>query len=326
MIRFIDLFAGIGGFRLGFESIGATCVFTSEIDKFARHTYSQNHKDNHAIAGDIGSIPAGDIPKHDLLLAGFPCQPFSKMGMDKLIKTGAGIGFDNAVQGNAFFDIIRILNHHKPAAFVLENVPNLKGFDGGKTFKMMIQLLHNSGYHVEYKVINAKPWVPQARRRIFIVGFKGNNDFYFDGFMGEGRQFTPPAGPAPILADILEPEFDIKYCLSKSRWKTIRSNYGRDSWSHYRVFKPDEVMSTLVCKYFAEPKHGLIQTAGLPRRLTPRECGRLMGFPDSFEIVSSDSQAIRQFGNAVVVPVVSAIAEFMKPYIKKAIENQHSLR
>lgn len=321
-IKFIDLFAGIGGFRIGLQAIGAECVFTSEICKFARKNYAANHQSNHEISGDITQVSVVDIPSHDVLCAGFPCQPFSKLGMDKLIKSGQGIGFKNFKQGNAFFDIARILEHHNPAAFILENIPNLIGFDAGKTFKIILQTLIKLGYEVDYKLINASAWVPQSRNRLFLVGFKRGGGFYFDGFM-DGRVFTPPSGPPPILADILQPAAEVhpKYTLSQSRWASIVENQNNNSWSHYQVFTPDRVAATLVSRYFSEPKHCLIdRPGGLPRKLTPRECARLMGFADNFKIVTSDTQAYRQFGNAVVPPVVASIAKYMHPFLQNALQ------
>nr|WP_256468254.1 DNA (cytosine-5-)-methyltransferase [Bradyrhizobium sp. 150] len=209
--RFIDLFAGIGGLRKGFESIGGRCVFTSEWDKNSQKTYANNFPDNHPIAGDIREFSEKPdlIPEHDMLLAGFPCQPFSIAGVSKKNAMGRKHGFLDETQGTLFFDTAQIIKHHEPSAFMLENVKNLESHDGGKTFKTIMKVLTDElGYHVQHHVISSEPWVPQKRQRIFIIGFKSPTTFNFKALQ------LPPADKGPKLGDILEPEVDPKYTLT----------------------------------------------------------------------------------------------------------------
>lgn len=334
---FIDLFAGIGGLRLGFESIGGKCVFTSEWDKYSQLTYRANFPhDNHEISGDITKIKAADIPAHDVLLAGFPCQPFSIAGVSKKNALGRAHGFLDATQGTLFFDVARIIQHHRPKAFLLENVKNLVSHDKGRTFRTIMDVLENElGYEVSTRVIDAKSWVPQHRERIFIVGFKHGSGFSFDDFK------LPAAETAPKLHTILHPEngeegpdghFTVgniarvsdKYTLTDHLWNYLQryaeKHQAKGNGFGFGLVGPNDIARTLSARYFKDGSEILIKQDGKnPRRLTPRECARLMGFEDKrskdFRIPVSDTQAYRQFGNSVCVQAVKAVAEHMKPFI-----------
>ena len=324
--KFIDLFAGIGGLRVGFENIGGQCVFTSEWDKFAAETYRRNFPRDrgHIFAGDIreytrSSEDLDRIPAHDVLLAGFPCQPFSIAGVSKKNALGRPHGFTDATQGTLFFDLAQIIQHHRPKAFLLENVKNLKSHDRGNTFSTIMNVLQRDlGYHVSTRVISAKPWVPQARERIFLAGFlDSGSGFSFDDV--EVPDQTPPT-----LGDILLPQVDEKYTLSEKLWDYLQ-NYKRKHESKGNGFGfglcgPDDVTRTLSARYYKDGSEILVDQGegSRPRRLTPKECARLMGFERgnrTWDIPVSDTQAYRQFGNAVVVPVVEAIAEAMSPWL-----------
>lgn len=330
-IRFIDLFAGIGGLRLGFQSIGGRCVFTSEWDTKCQETYTQNFADNHPIAGDIREFSSnpGKIPEHDLLLAGFPCQPFSIAGVSKKNALGRPHGFLCDTQGTLFFDTAQIIAHHRPAAFVLENVKNLERHDGGRTFDTIINVLRNElGYHVQHRVISSEPWVPQRRERIFIVGFREPTAFDLSALRVPGK------GEGPKLGSILQSpdEVDPKYTLTPHLWKYLQEYKAKHTAAGngfgFGLFGPDDVTRTLSARYYKDGSEVLIKQAGTrPRRLTPTECARLMGFENDkrkFKIVVSDTQAYKQFGNAVVVPVVEFIAKAIKPYLEAAVVKQRS--
>jgi DNA (cytosine-5)-methyltransferase 1 len=320
--RFIDLFAGIGGLRRGFESIGGRCVFTSEWDRFSKETYEANFRDNRPVEGDIRPFAENPdlIPEHDVLLAGFPCQPFSLAGVSKKNALGRPHGFLCDTQGTLFFDTAQIIAHHRPAAFLLENVKNLESHDGGKTFATIMHVLREElGYHVTSRVISSEPWVPQRRKRIFIAGFREPNKF--------GLEMLPiPDAPGPKLGSILEKDVDDKYTLTPHLWQYLQ-NYAKKHAAAGNgfgcsVFGPDDVTRTLSARYYKDGSEILVSCGEgkIPRRLTPRECARLMGYPDSHKIPVSDTQAYRQFGNSVVVPSVKHIAKAMKPYIYKALE------
>lgn len=303
-LRFIDLFCGIGGFRYAFESVGAKCVFSSDWDKYSQITYEANF--GHKPAGDIHAVASKDIPEHDILCGGFPCQPFSLAGVSKKNSLGRKHGFEDVKQGNLFFEIERILKDHKPAAFVLENVKNLRSHDKGNTFKVIHDTLTKKlGYHVYYKVIDAISLVPQHRERIFLVGFKEPRYFEFPKFPKEG----------PKLASILEKEVPAKYTLTPKLWEYLQ-NYARKHQAAgngfgFGLVDGTKTARTLSARYHKDGSEILIdQGPGrIPRRLTPRECARLMGYPPSHKIPVSDTQAYRQFGNSVVMPVVAKIAE-----------------
>lgn len=301
--NFIDLFCGIGGFRIAFEKIGGKCVFSSDYDKFSQQSYEANYGEKPH--GDIHGVAVADIPAHDILCGGFPCQPFSIAGVSKKISLGRGHGFDDVKQGNLFFSIADIIDYHRPAAFVLENVKNLKRHDKGKTFRIIYETLTEAlGYQVYYKVINAKSVVPQNRERVFLVGFREPRRFEFPEFPAEG----------PKLRTILEPKPAEKYTLTDHLW-TYLQNYAAKHQAAgngfgFGLVTPDDSTRTLSARYHKDGSEILIAQKGKnPRRLTPRECARLMGYPDSYKIEVSDTQAYRQFGNSVVVPVVEKIAE-----------------
>ncbi|MEX1212450.1 MAG: DNA (cytosine-5-)-methyltransferase [Balneolaceae bacterium] len=333
--EFIDLFAGIGGLRTGFERAGGKCVFTCEWNKFCRQTYAANFDLDHSIAGDITEVDVEDIPSHDVLLAGFPCQPFSLAGVSKKNSLGLDHGFKDKTQGTLFFDIARILKHHRPAAFLLENVKNLVSHDKGRTFKVIEETLKELGYHIDSRVIDAKGYVPQHRERIFIAGFREDMDFDFSDM----DVLSPNDGPK--LNSILHPQdgteqeevpytlgeqavVNEKYTLSDKLW-TYLQNYAekhrkKGNGFGFGLVGPEDSSRTLSARYYKDGSEILIRQDGdRPRRLTPRECSRLMGFDRpgeaGFEIPVSDTQAYKQFGNAVAVPVVEAVAKFMKPFI-----------
>jgi DNA (cytosine-5)-methyltransferase 1 len=325
--RFVDVFAGIGGMRRPFEAIGGKCVFTSEWDKYSRQTYAANFHDDpfeHVFAGDIRPFAAepSKIPAHDLLLAGFPCQPFSIAGVSKKNSLGRPHGFLCDTQGTLFYDLSKIIAHHRPAAFLLENVRNLERHDGGKTFATIMHVLQKElGYEVHYRVINSEAWVPQKRERIFIVGFREESGFDFD-------LLALPASPKPVLGDILEAEPAMKYTLTWHLWNYLREYKAKHQKAGngfgYSLFGPGDVSRTLSARYHKDGSECLVdQPGGIPRRLTPRECARLMGFDmpqgNDFRIPVSDTQAYRQFGNAVVVPVVAAVAGLIRPHLESAL-------
>lgn len=335
---FIDLFAGIGGLRKGFEAAGGHCVFTSEWNTYSQATYRANFpRDNHEIAGDIREVAASDIPDHDILLAGFPCQPFSIAGVSKKNALGRPHGFHCDAQGTLFFDVARIIEHHQPRAFVLENVKNLVSHDKGQTFKVIYRALTEElGYKVFTRVVDARSFVPQHRERIFIVGFRDNVDFSFDDLD------LPLSANGPKLGSILHPEdgsedaehpFTLgakaavsgKYTLSEHLWGYLQNYADKHKAAGngfgFGLCGPGDVARTLSARYYKDGSEILIRQKGKspPRRLTPRECARLMGFDkpngSDFRIPVSDTQAYKQFGNAVVVPVVKAVANLVVPHV-----------
>ena len=335
--EFIDLFAGIGGFRLSMEAIGGKCSFTSEWDKFALQTYKTNFPESssHQVAGDIRPFAKNPslIPAHDVLVGGFPCQPFSIAGVSKKNHLGLKHGFEDKRQGDLFFEVVKILKHHRPAMFILENVKNLLVHDKGKTFKRIQVVLRDElGYDVHYRVISSEPWVPQKRQRLFIVGFYENVGFSFDAFQNK----IPPIETWPRLGSILQKsgQVDEKYTLSEKLWTYLQkykdAHRERGNGFGYGLFNRRDVARTLSSRYYKDGAEILIfQKNNRPRRLTPRECASLMGFQTNhrnWSIPVSDTQAYRQFGNAVVVPVVDALANFLIPYLKKAIKlKKHKL-
>ena len=334
--RFIDLFAGIGGLRRGFDAIGGKCVFTSEWDSFCQETYLANYDCDHAISGDITQVGVSDIPAHDVLLAGFPCQPFSIAGVSKKNALNRPHGFRCEAQGTLFFDVARIIAHHQPRVFLLENVKNLVNHDRGRTFRIIHKALTEElGYQVHWKVINAQSFVPQHRERVFIAGFREDVGFSFDDLS------IPDPATGPRLGSILHPEDGTekreprftfgkkgsvlpKYTLSDHLWQYLQSyaekHRQKGNGFGFGLFGPKDVARTLSARYFKDGSEILIlQARKTPRRLTPRECARLMGFDQpggqDFRIPVSDTQAYKQFGNAVVVPVVEAVARHMEPWI-----------
>lgn len=302
-LKFIDLFCGVGGFRYAFEKAGATCVFSSDWDKYSQVTYAANFGEKPH--GDIHAVAVADVPKHDILCGGFPCQPFSLAGVSKKNSLGRKHGFDDEKQGNLFFSIADILDYHKPAAFVLENVKNLKSHDKGRTFQVIYDTLTNAlGYQVHTKIIDARNVVPQHRERIFLVGFR------------EPRYFEFPEFPKsePKLSSILESNVPEKYTLTDKLWAYLQAyakkHQDAGNGFGFGLVNGDSTTRTLSARYHKDGSEILIDQGPHknPRRLTPRECARLMGYPESFKITVSDTQAYRQFGNSVVVPVVERIA------------------
>lgn len=331
--NFIDLFAGIGGIRKGFDAIGGHCVFTSEWNRFAQETYAANFRDNHLPHGDIAEINAEDIPDHDVLLAGFPCQPFSIAGVSKKNSLGRKHGFLDETQGTLFFDVARIIKAKRPAAFLLENVKNLVSHDKGRTFEVILKVLKEElGYHIWHKVIDAQHFVPQHRQRIVIVGFKEEVPFSWDDVV------LPEKG-AVRLRSILHPQdgsekaeshytvgpdakVSPKYTLTDKLWLYLQNYAAKHKAAGngfgFGLVTPDDIARTLSARYYKDGSEILIdQGKGVnPRRLTPRECARLMGYSDDFRIPVSDTQAYKQFGNSVAVPVFAAVARAMQPHIQ----------
>lgn len=296
VFKFIDLFAGIGGIRRPFQKLGGTCVFSSEIDKFAIKTYEANWGETPS--GDITKIDACDIPNFDILLAGFPCQAFSIAGKRK--------GFSDT-RGTMFFEVERILEYHKPKCFMLENVKGLLSHDKGNTFKTMKEILEKKlNYKIFYKVLNAKDFgVPQNRERIIIVGFK-NKSIEFD--------FPEPTGIATKLGDILEKNVDDKYTISDKIWASHKrrkeKHRAKGNGFGYSLFNDNSpYTSTISARYYKDGSEILIEQKDKnPRKLTPREAARLQGFDDDFKLVVSDMQCYKQFGNSVPTKMIEAVA------------------
>ena len=344
--RFIDLFAGIGGIRRAFDAVGGECVFTSEWNKYAVQTYEANfhQSGNHVFAGDITQVDEIEIPDHDVLLAGFPCQPFSIAGVSKKNALGRAHGFEDETQGTLFFDVARILNEKRPSAFLLENVRNLQSHDKGRTFEVIQKVLRDDlGYDISFRVMDARSWVPQGRQRIIIVGYDSDrsqgNTFNFDSVRVPRKQ--------PTMAKVLHPEdgsekpeapftnsrgeVDGKYILTPNLWQYLQ-NYAKKHKAAgngfgFGLVGPDDVARTLSARYYKDGSEVLVSRGNRsrPRRLTPRECARLMGFPDSFKIPVSDTQAYKQFGNSVVVPMMSAIAKAMMPDLNQLLNGTSQL-
>lgn len=310
MIKIIDLFAGIGGIRKGFEIAfgnNIDCVMTSEIDKHAIETYKANFGDEN-IYGDIKEIKEEDVPDHDILLAGFPCQPFSQAGLKK--------GF-NDTRGTLFFDIERILIEKQPQAFLLENVKQLKGHDKGHTLKVILEHLDKAGYKTFVKVLAARDFgVPQNRERIFIVGFLDHSINF---------EFPEPTGIPTKVGDILEHGVDDSFTISDKLWaghqRRKEANRLKGKGFGYSLFDENsQYTNTISARYYKDGSEILIAQKGKnPRKLTPREAARLQGFPEDFIIDKvSNAQAYKQFGNSVCVPVIAAVASQMKKYIKES--------
>lgn len=292
---FIDLFAGIGGIRLGLETIGGECVLSSEIDKHCAVTYEANF--NERPWGDITVIDEKAIPKFDLLAGGFPCQPFSMAGLKK--------GFEDT-RGTLFFDIARIIEYHKPRVLFLENVKNLAVHDKGRTLTVIRKTLEDLGYHVHIEVLNAKDFgVPQNRERVYIIGFIEDVPF----------QFPQPIGTETRVGSILERNVDSKYTISDKLWaghkRRKAEHKQKGNGFGYSLFDADsKYTSTISARYYKDGSEILISQRDMnPRKLTPREAARLQGFPEKFKIPVSDVQAYKQFGNSVAVPVIEAISK-----------------
>lgn len=340
---FIDLFAGIGGIRLGFEEAGGKCVFTSEWSPWSAKTYIENFWEDHKVEGDITQIEAKDIPDHDVLLAGFPCQPFSIAGVSKKNSLGRPHGFECTTQGTLFFDVARIIAEKKPAAFLLENVKNLVSHDKGNTFRVILQTLKEElGYDVHWKVVDGKSWVPQHRERILIVGFREKTNFSWDAFnvplSSPKMDFVlhPENGTEAVIehddskyVSGVKGKVQSKFTLSDKLWAYLQGyaakHKAKGNGFGFWLVTPENTSRTLSARYYKDGSEILVSRGKNknPRRLTPRECARLMGFPDSFKIPVSDTQAYRQFGNSVVVPVMREAARAMKPHIMD-IKNRES--
>ena len=341
--RTLDLFAGIGGIRRGFAQHGGHAVFASEWNEFSMCTYRTNYGFAENVAGDITEVDAEDIPECDVVLAGFPCQPFSVAGVSKKRSLGRETGFRDKTQGTLFFDVARIIAAKRPAAFLLENVKNLTSHDHGRTFQVIFDTLQNElGYEVHWKVIDGQHFVPQHRERIYIVGFRSKTDFTWDDLRFPERK--------PVLANILhrtdgtEPHlpwdgdryFDNdnrrvqdKYTLTPRLWQYLQDYKAKhEALGHgfgYGLVTPDMASRTLSARYHKDGSEILVAQEGRrPRRLTPRECARLMGYPDDFRIPVSDTQAYRQFGNSVVVPAVAEVARIMRPHILRVMQESRA--
>lgn len=304
---FIDLFAGIGGLRLGVEMTGGRCLFSSEWDRNSQKTYAAWFGEEPH--GDITKIDPQSIPPHDLLVAGFPCQPFSIAGVSKKNSLGRAHGFKDATQGTLFFQVASIIDVKRPPCVLLENVKNLMSHDKGRTWQVIRSTLEELGYTVFTRVIDAADFVPQHRERVFIVAF--DKDVFGDSppFSFAAR----PLGDPPKLGSILEPEVDPKYTLSDLLWQYLQDyaekHRQKGNGFGYGLVGPEDTTRTLSARYYKDGSEILIrQRRRNPRRLTPREAARLMGFPDELPIVVSDTQAYRQFGNAVVPAVAESVA------------------
>lgn len=341
--RFIDLFAGIGGIRTGFETIGGRCVFTSEWDEYARRTYLENfpsHPD-HTFVGDITGVHEDDVPEHDVLLAGFPCQPFSIAGVSKKNALGRPHGFADVTQGTLFYDVARIIDARRPKAFLLENVKNLLNHDRGETFATIMRVLRDElGYTVTHRVINGRHFVPQHRERVMIVGFREPTGFSWDALK------LPPLEDGPRLSKVLHREdgsevvderyLDArgkvlpKYTLTDRLWRYLRDyadkHRAKGNGFGYGLVQKTDVARTLSARYYKDGSEILVSRGprSNPRRLTPRECARLMGFKDNFVIPVSDTRAYKQFGNSVVVPVIEEVARIMRPHILQLMEAEQA--
>lgn len=322
--KFIDLFAGIGGIRLAFQNLGGKCVFTSEWNDYSKKTYEANFGE--VPFGDITKISEKEIPAHDILLAGFPCQPFSIAGVSKKNALGRAHGFKDETQGTLFFDIVRILEEKKPKAFLLENVKNLISHDKSNTFKVILNALNELGYIVHYRVLNGKHFVPQHRERILIVGFRREEFEYKE-------QFKWPDLPEAKhkIKEILDPEVDPKYTLTDHLWSYLQGyaekHKAKGNGFGFGLVDMEGISRTISARYYKDGAEILIPQPGRnPRRLTPREAARLQGFPDSFIIPVSDTQAYKQFGNSVTVPLIQAVGsnivtELLKQNESSAAQN-----
>ena len=307
---FIDLFAGIGGMRIAFDRAGGHCVYSNEWNKYSQQTYFANFGEQPD--GDITKVNEKDIPNHDILVAGFPCQPFSIAGVSKKNSMGRETGFADKTQGTLFFDVCRILKEKRPKAFMLENVKNLCSHDKGRTFQVIKESLDELNYEVFHAVLDGQNYVPQHRERIIIVGFDRERygkdiDFEFN---------LTPKNPKPVMQDILDKDVEAKYTLSDKLWIYLQNYAAKHRAAGngfgYGIAPLDGVSRTISARYYKDGSEILIAQEGKnPRRLTPRECARLQGFPDSFKIPVSDTQAYKQFGNSVVVPLMENVAKLI---------------
>lgn len=307
---FIDLFAGIGGMRIAFDRAGGQCVYSNEWNKYSQQTYFANFGDQPE--GDITKVDAKDIPDHDILVAGFPCQPFSIAGVSKKNSMGRATGFEDKTQGTLFFDVCRILKEKRPKTFMLENVKNLCSHDKGRTFKVIQESLDELGYEVFFDILDGQNYVPQHRERILIVGFDRER---YGKEIGFDFALTPKE-PKPVMRDILDSDVDAKYTLSDKLWIYLQNYAAKHKAAGngfgYGIAPLDGVSRTISARYYKDGSEILIAQEGKnPRRLTPRECARLQGFPETFKIPVSDTQAYQQFGNSVVVPLMENVAKLI---------------
>lgn len=315
-LRFIDLFAGIGGMRIAFERAGGRCVYSNEWNKYSQQTYFANFGEQPE--GDITQVKAEEIPEHDILVAGFPCQPFSIAGVSKKNSLGRATGFEDKTQGTLFFDVCRILKAKRPKAFMLENVKNLCSHDRGRTFKVIKESLDELDYEVFSAILDGQNYVPQHRERIIIVGFdrkRYGKDIKF-------RFDISPVSPKPVMKDILDKKVDDKYTLSDKLWTYLQNYAAKHKMAGngfgYGIAPLDGISRTISARYYKDGSEILIKQRGKnPRRLTPRECARLQGFPENFKIPVSDTQAYKQFGNSVVVPLMENVAKLITDNIKQ---------
>ncbi|MCU0825273.1 MAG: DNA (cytosine-5-)-methyltransferase [Leptospira sp.] len=318
--KFVDLFAGIGGIRLAFQNLGGKCVFTSEWDTYSKKTYEANFGE--VPFGDITKISESAIPNHDILLAGFPCQPFSIAGVSKKNALGRAHGFLDETQGTLFFDVARIIGHKMPKAFMLENVKNLVSHDKGRTFRVIKETLKQLGYSIYSKVLDGQSFVPQHRERIIIVGFKKSL------FRNEETFDFPKMGMTNVVfKDILEEDVDPKYTLSDKLWNYLqdysKKHKAKGNGFGFGLTDLNGISRTMSARYYKDGAEILIPQEGKnPRRLTPRESARLQGFPNEFIIPVSDNQAYKQFGNSVVVPLIQAVGENILNEILKINESR----
>ena len=315
---FIDLFAGIGGMRIAFERKGGKCVYSNEWNKYCQETYYANFGEKPD--DDITKVDASLIPDHDILVAGFPCQPFSIAGVSKKKSLGRPTGFEDQTQGTLFFDVCRILSKKRPKAFMLENVKNLQSHDHGNTFRVITEALDELDYEIFYSVLDGQNYVPQHRERIIIVGFDRRR--YGSDRDAIGFEFNlTPVVPKPQMKDILLSRVDPKYTLTDHLWEYLQAYAEKHRKAGngfgYGIAPKKGISRTLSARYYKDGSEILIEQKNKnPRRLTPRECARLQGYDDSFKIVVSDTQAYKQFGNSVVVPLIEDVAGLITDKIK----------
>ncbi len=341
--RFIDLFAGIGGLRLGFEKAGGTCVFTSEWDSYAQRTYNANFPSEAEIAGDITKIDEEAIPDHEVLLAGFPCQPFSIAGVSKKNSLNRPHGFADETQGTLFFDVARIIKAKKPDIIVLENVKNLRSHDKGNTFRVISKVLQEDlGYTIDDRIFDGRHWVPQHRERVVIVGFRDPTLFALENIdIPSTKQTTIGSilhtsnGTEPRLEHDGDRYFDHqrrkvhdKYTLSDHLWNYLQAYAAKHrslgNGFGFGLVNEDSVARTLSARYYKDGSEILIDQGRTrnPRRLTPREAARLMGYPDDFVIPVSDTRAYKQFGNSVIVPLFEDIAAYLVQFLGSGVQQE----
>jgi DNA (cytosine-5)-methyltransferase 1 len=322
-ITFIDLFAGIGGFRLAFESMRCKCVFSCEWDKHSKETYFHNF--GVIPFGDIREIREDEIPDHDILCAGFPCQPFSIAGVSKKNSMGLSTGFEDKTQGTLFFDLKRIIEAKRPKAFFLENVKNLKSHDKGNTWAIIKETLDTLNYHIFYKIIDGQNWVPQHRERLFIVGF--NKDYFADGIV-----FDIPEKPVGkykfrTLDSIIETIPDNSLTLGPGTWKALQrhkaAHKAKGNGFGYSLLpfpiESTTITKTISARYYKDGAEILVpQNNSIPRKLSVKEAMQLQGFnPEKFDFPVGNNHAYKQIGNSVVVPAIKETGKFIVKEVKR---------